>query len=130
MSAERTVTIVVDGQEISADHGRNLLEILRDMKTDIPSFCYHSEGNRKLRCRLCLVEVDGEEELVMACTWTVMEPIAVVTTSSRIDEARKRNLQALFDAHYRPEACADCIWDGGCEIHALAERYGVWEDRP
>ncbi len=115
----------IDGRTVTARRAQNLLQLLRACRLAVPAPCYHAERQRKLRCRLCLVEVDAREELQTACTTPVFDGMVVRTDSPRIEQARVANLESLLAVHHRPEACANCIWDGGCELHRLAERWGV-----
>ncbi len=128
MTDEQYVEITIDGQRVRAFKGRNLLEVIREMGIDIPSACYRSDGTdgqRKIRCKLCLVELDGRVNPVTACTETVKGRMVVSTNTPRLKEARRTNLRDLFGKHYDPKNCAACIWDGGCSLHSLAEQFGI-----
>jgi hypothetical protein len=51
---------------------RNLLELVRKAKIDLPTFCYHSELSVYGACRLCLVQVEGRG--IMGACSTPPEP--------------------------------------------------------
>ena len=125
MTQTTYVTITVDGRELQANEGENLLELLRRNRIEIPAPCYHGSSDRPLRCRLCLVHIGGREQLETACTVFVYNGMTVLTQSSAIEAARRRNLRDLFKQHYKEQTCADCIWNGGCELHELAKDWKI-----
>ena len=65
MNEQKTLTI--DGRPVSFDKERNLLELIRKAKIDLPTFCYHSDLSVYGACRLCMVEVAGRG-LVASCS--------------------------------------------------------------
>ena len=64
--------LTVNGLEAEIGDERNLLELIRKMGIEIPTFCYHSELSIYGACRLCIVEVDGRG--IMASCSTKPEP--------------------------------------------------------
>lgn len=66
------------------------------MRLDIPTLCYLKDINEIGACRICMVEVEGEQRLVAACDTQVAEGIVVHTNSPRVREARRVNLRLLL----------------------------------
>ncbi|MFA7283616.1 MAG: 2Fe-2S iron-sulfur cluster-binding protein, partial [Candidatus Omnitrophota bacterium] len=56
MKEEAYVTI--DNKRVPIEGERNLLELVRKAKIDLPTFCYHSELSVYGSCRLCMVEIE------------------------------------------------------------------------
>ena len=50
-----TVNLIVDGQEVSAEQGKTLLEVAREMGKNIPTICFHAATTANALCRICVV---------------------------------------------------------------------------
>ena len=62
----RVVTLEIDGVELSARGDDSILEVCRENDIAIPSLC-HLEGLSVLgACRLCMVEISGQNRLQSA----------------------------------------------------------------
>ena len=62
-----TITLAMDGQEISTEPGKTLLEVARQNGIDIPTICFHEATTANGLCRMCVVEVEGMRVLQPAC---------------------------------------------------------------
>ncbi len=124
MTTEQILT--VDGHEVPIEGERNLLELIRKMGIDIPTFCYHSELSVYGACRLCLVHINGRG-LVTSCS-TAPEPgMEVLTNTQEIRDMRKLNVELLLADHDRN--CPTCPKSGACQLQKLARRMGVTKVR-
>jgi len=101
-------------------------------------------------CKLCLVQVEGREELVLACCTPVSAEMKVCTETEPVREARKVELMRILAKH--PHACLICAQKegcttepcstnvpkeerccpkfGNCELERVAEYVGIREDTP
>ncbi len=50
------VTFTVDGIEVVAKPGTNMIEAAKPVGVDIPYYCYHPRLSIAANCRMCLVE--------------------------------------------------------------------------
>ena len=60
-------TVTIDNMTVPIDGERNLLELVRKAKIDLPTFCYHSDMSVYGACRMCMVDVEGNG-IVPACS--------------------------------------------------------------
>ena len=90
-----TVTLTIDGAEVSVPRGVTLLEAARQMGKDIPTICYHEATTSNALCRICVVEVEGQRLLQPACIVKAAPDMQVQTRSPRVDRARKTVLEML-----------------------------------
>lgn len=65
-------------------------------------------------CNLCLVAVEGQDELVRACETKVTEGMAVRTHGDDINNARREALSKILAHH--PHACLTCAQKEGCSL--------------
>ncbi len=115
------VKIEVDGKELMAPKGGNLLEFLLEKGFDIPYLCYHPSLESIGACRMCAVEIEGTKNLQMACTTEIKEGLKVKTNTERVSKARKMNLSLILSEH--PNECMTCDMNGHCTLQDLTYRY-------
>ncbi len=119
-------TLTINGHEVEIGSEKNLLEVIRRIGIEIPTFCYHSELSAYGACRLCLVEVEGRG--IMASCSTAPEPgMKIHTDSKKLRAIRKINIELLLANHKRE--CPSCIRSSSCTLQNLARRLGVEEIR-
>lgn len=80
-------------------------------------------------CRVCSVEVRGQDALVTACNTPVSDGMEVVTASPRVEEARRCALQLVLADHGldSTQYCFSCPKNGSCELQDVCRRLGVAE---
>lgn len=120
-----TVNIILNGEALSVPQGLSILVAAEQNGVKIPSLCYHPDQRVKANCRVCVVEVEGQRNLVTACSTQVSEGMVIRTNSPRIREAVQTILELIFANH--PQNCLTCIRNGNCELRKLAAVYGVRE---
>lgn len=121
------ITIEVNGKEVKTQEGRILLEVLRGLGIDIPTLCYVKDLFPSGACRMCVVEVEGQKNLVPSCASYTYDGMKIWTHSSRVLRARKTIVELLLSSH--PDDCLYCIRNGNCELQDLASQLGVRERR-
>jgi len=94
------VTLKIDGEAISAEEGKMVLEVAKEHGIVIPTLCYHKDLSPVGSCRLCLVEVEGWSGQVAACTLSVSEGINVLTETPSLNSTRKMILEQLLANYY------------------------------
>ena len=119
-------TLTIDGMAVEIEGEKNLLELVRKVHIELPTFCYHSELSVYGACRLCMVDVEGRG-LQAACS-TPPEPGMVLRTQTRgVRELRRTNLELLLASGNHD--CPTCGKNGSCKLQSLAERMGVTKVR-
>ena len=76
---------------------------------------------------MCVVEIEGQRNLVPSCAYPVADGMKVTTHSPRVLRARKTIVELLLANH--PDDCLYCIRNRNCELQKLAEGLGVRERR-
>lgn len=115
--------IKINGHTVSARVGESILEAARDAREHIPTLC-HAEGISDVgACRLCLVELEGSDRLVPACTTEIAEGMKIRTHSPRLDEYRRMIVELLFAEGNH--VCAVCVVNGNCELQNMAIEVGM-----
>jgi bidirectional [NiFe] hydrogenase diaphorase subunit len=116
-------TLVIDGNNVSARAGQTILEVAKENNIRIPTLC-HLDGLSDVgACRLCVVEIKGNNKLLPACVTTVEEGMEITTTTERLQKHRRTILELLFSE--RNHICSVCVANGHCELQSLAQEQGV-----
>jgi len=76
-------------------------------------------------CRVCLVDVEGQRNLVASCAFPAAEGMVVKTHTPEILQLRRDIVELLLDNH--PKDCNSCERDGNCELQRLAYAMGIRE---
>ncbi|MFN8413908.1 MAG: 2Fe-2S iron-sulfur cluster-binding protein [Anaerolineales bacterium] len=121
------LTLMIDGQEVTAEQGKTLLQVAREMGKDIPTICFHDATTANALCRICVVEVEGQRVLQPACVVKAGAGMKVQTRSERVVRARRTILEMLsatMDLSEAPE-----IQKMMAEYGANAERFPEAERR-
>ena len=117
--------VIIDGKIVDATAGETILSVASRIGVEIPTLCYHKEFLPTSNCRMCLVEVKGQKNLVTACSFKVFDGMEVLTKSSKIFSARKMNLELILSNHNYD--CTHCSKSGFCNLEKLAQEYMVDE---
>jgi len=130
-------TIMIDGRQVAVSEGKTILEAALSEGIYIPHLCYHPDlpsshglkprdhiydGSQKIEgdnldyeyegCKLCLVEVEGEDEPALSCDRKVVPGMKIRTDTDRLVELRRKNLMPILRDH--PHACLTCAQIEGC----------------
>jgi formate dehydrogenase alpha subunit len=114
------VSITIDGKQIRARRGANLLAVAQANDIPIPSLCYHRKLSPTGACRLCITKISGMAGWVAACTVKVTEGLEVIAFDEELETARRELLDYLLSEHNEDT-------DSGYtdEFKALVQRYGL-----
>ncbi|HLN55542.1 MAG TPA: [Fe-Fe] hydrogenase large subunit C-terminal domain-containing protein [Bacteroidales bacterium] len=120
-------TIQVNNKKIKAEKGETILSALNRNGIKIPTLCRMKEFTPTGACRMCVVEVEGRDRLVTACSQPVEEWMKIRTHSPRVITARKTIVELLLSNH--PDNCLYCDRNLSCELQRLAEELNIRERR-
>ena len=117
------VNIVINGKAIAVPDGSTILEAAALAKIEIPHLCYLKDLNEIGACRLCCVEVEGEDRLIPACDNVVREGMVITTNSPKVKNAVRMNLELILSRH--KTECTSCVRSGNCRLQTLANDYNL-----
>jgi len=132
-----SVYLSIDGQAVEVPAGTTILEAARSAGIYIPALCHHPDlppaknsaaaravyqGDRKLEntrpgepgrgCGLCVVAVEGQDELMASCAAEAAAGMVVTTNNDRIKATRQEKLVSIMTRHRH--ACLTCAQREGC----------------
>lgn len=119
------VTLTINGKTIKAEEGSTILQAAANAGIKIPTLCYHPDLRPEGSCRICVVEVEGNDLLVTACTHPIEEGMNIETHSPKVRNARRMIVDLLLANH--PQDCLTCVKNQKCELQQLAYEMGIQE---
>lgn len=119
------VTVTVDDKTVQVPAGSTILDACTAAGVRVPTLCFLKDINEIGACRVCLVEVEGIEQLVASCNNVALDGMVVRANSPRVREARKANLEFLLSRHN--STCTSCVRSGNCQLQALSNQFGISE---
>jgi NADH-quinone oxidoreductase subunit G len=118
-----TVTLTVNGREVTVPKGFSVVEAAAEAGIEIPVFCYEPRlGAGVGACRMCLCEIEGMPKLQTACTTPAADGMVVDSHGARAREGQDAVLEFLLLNH--PLDCPVCDKGGECPLQDLTFRYG------
>jgi len=131
------IKLSINGLKVEMPAGTSVLEAAGIAGVYIPTLCHHPDlppakgteaariiyqGEQKIEntmqdetgkgCGLCVVEIEGEADLVGSCATQIREGMAVITENDRIRAARQEKLIPILARH--PHSCLTCAQQEGC----------------
>jgi formate dehydrogenase alpha subunit len=132
------INVTIDGTSITVEKGTTVLEAARNAGIYIPALCSHPNlpssrqvtpysvvyrGEDELKndnslteyegCQLCLVKVEGLNDLATSCTTEVSDGMVVQTNTEEIQQKRRENLKIILSEH--PNVCLACDRKEECD---------------
>ena len=121
------INLTIDNTPFQVEEGTTVLEACREAGIKIPTLCYLKDVQAIGACRVCLVEVEGVNDLVASCVLPVSDGMVVHSNSRRVREARKLVVELLLSEHEGD--CQTCDRNEDCELQSLAHDMGIRELR-
>lgn len=140
-------TIIINKNKLNFEPGETILEVAQRNKIDIPTLCHLKNTLPTPTCKVCVVEIKGESELVESCATKAKQDMTILTESPKVIKERQKNISRLlasgnhncairaFDTtdwtsfqlnvlkdDGKEDLCP--VW-GDCELQDLAYRYQV-----
>ena len=116
-------TLEANGQQLEVRKGDSILQALKRGGIHVPTLC-HMEGLLPSgTCRMCVVEVEGMNGLIPACSYPAAEGMRIRTSTPTVLRTRKAIVELLLSNH--PDDCLYCARNGNCDLAHLAREHGV-----
>jgi len=113
------VRLLVDNKEIEVEEGATLLQACLDNEIYIPNLCYlEGMDNPAASCRMCFVEIEGEDKPVPSCTIRVADRMVVRTDTAPVRRLQRTAFQLLLSVHHVD--CGGCPANKKCELQRIA----------
>lgn len=115
--------LTINGKKVSAPDGSTILQASKLAGIKVPTLCnlpgIHTNGS----CRMCVVEVEGQKNLMASCIVKASNGMVVKTNTERVQKARKIIYDLIIANH--PQDCTHCERNQNCELQELGYTLGI-----
>ena len=118
---DNMLNITINDMPLQVAEGTSILHAAKMVNVHIPILCHHDDLCVAGNCRICVVEVENDPNLVAACATPVKENMKIFTNTGKIRMARKHILELLLTEHNIN--CIKCSHSNSCELQNLALEY-------
>ncbi|HEY4702470.1 MAG TPA: 2Fe-2S iron-sulfur cluster-binding protein, partial [Streptosporangiaceae bacterium] len=119
-----SVTINVDGREITVPEGTTIYHAARRLGIDIPVLCHDDRYDPVGVCRMCVVDT-GARVFAAACVRPCENGMVVQTSTAELERSRATLTELLIADQPPRVADPKQTTTGDNMLLALADRYGV-----
>ena len=119
----RAINLTIDGKECSGVLGQTILDIARENDIYIPTMCYLSKVKPIASCRMCVVDVEGVDGMILSCQEKATDG-AVIKTNSKELFRERQNIMKLYNVNH-PLECGVCDKSGECDLQNKTTEFGV-----
>jgi len=102
----KEVSLVIDGLTVTTAENTTIFDAAIQAGIYIPNLCAHPDLPPSGECGLCLVEIEGQPELVISCTTKVTDNIVVHTNTKTVLAKQREVIEKILSEH--PNACLTC----------------------
>ena len=113
--------LIINGMPHRVAPGTLLIDALRLAGAPVPQVCHDARIAPSGGCRLCVVEIEGQQRPIASCTTIAEEGMQVRSHTATLQSFRKTNLELLAE-HYPPDAVAA---RPDLPFHRLLNEFGV-----
>ncbi len=122
-----TVTLTIDGHEVTAPEGTTIWAAARTAGIDIPVLCHDERFDPVGVCRMCVVDV-GAPAFAASCVRACENGMQVSTDSPEVGRCRAMLTEMLVSDQPAAERDPKQTTTGDNELLALAKRFGLSQD--
>ena len=119
----KLITIIIDGKKCEGVYGQTILEIARANDIYIPTMCYLTKVSPIAACRMCVVDVEGVEGMVLSCQEKAVDGAVINTNNDELFRHRQ-NIMKMYDVNH-PLQCGVCDKSGECDLQNKTLEFGV-----
>jgi NADH-quinone oxidoreductase subunit G len=117
-----TVTLTIDGQQITVAKGKTVLQAAIEAGISVPYYCFHPGLTVDGSCRVCIVKIEKMPKLQTSCSTMCAEGMVVSTRDPETTQARAGVLEFLLVNH--PLDCPVCDKGGECPLQDFSYSFG------
>ena len=122
-----SVTLTIDGKQVSVPKGTTVLQAAIQSGIQVPYYCYHPGLGIDGSCRVCIVKIEKMPKLQTSCSTPCADGMVVTTNSEDVEAARASVFEFLLINH--PLDCPVCDKGGECPLQDFSYTFGPERSR-
>ena len=125
MAEVKMLKCTINGKELEVKEGTTIIEAFHQNGLSIAHYCWHPGLSVAGVCRLCMVDIEGNPRLQIACNTQVTQGMVVKTETEKVKDAVKWGLDFHLINH--PLDCPICDQAGECGLQDQYMAYGKYD---
>ncbi len=121
----KEITVTIDGKVCQSTFGKTILNIARENDIYIPTMCYLTKVQPIASCRMCIVNVEGVDGMILSCQEKATDGAVVNTQNDELNKERQ-NIMKLYNVNH-PLECGVCDKSGECDLQNKTMEFGLEE---
>ena len=118
-----TVTLTIDGQQVTVDKGKTVLQAAIESGISVPYYCYHPGIGVDGSCRVCIVKIEKMPKLQTSCSTACADGMVVSTRAATRSWPRAPACSNSCSSNH-PLDCPVCDKGGECPLQDFSYRFG------
>ncbi|MCL2234996.1 MAG: 2Fe-2S iron-sulfur cluster-binding protein [Defluviitaleaceae bacterium] len=115
--------ITINGSTYCAEQGQTILQVCQKNGIHVPTFCFDPRLKPGGTCRICVVEIEGKDNLMVSCAVPVTDGMVVQTNSAKVKAERKSILENVVAKTSVDASSPNAT--GNSKLVSYAKEYGV-----
>lgn len=115
----------INGKEVEVEKGTTIIQAFKHLDEDIAHYCWHPGLSVAGVCRLCMVEIEGNPRLQIACNTPIADGMVISNQSEKVKDAVKWGLDFHLINH--PLDCPICDQAGECGLQDQYMQFGKYD---
>ena len=125
LNTGKAITLTIDGKTCNSTFGKTIIDVARENDIYIPTMCYLTKVKPIASCRMCIVNVEGVDGVILSCQEKATDGAVITTDNSEIYSERK-NIMKLYNVNH-PLECGVCDKSGECDLQNKTMEFDVDE---
>ena len=121
----KEISVTIDGKVCKSTFGKTILEIARENEIYVPTMCYLTKVQPIASCRMCIVEVEGVEGMILSCQEKATDGAVINTNNDEIYHERQ-SIMKLYNVNH-PLECGVCDKSGECDLQNKTMEFDLGE---
>ncbi len=121
------INLAIDGISVEVPRGATILDAANVAGVHIPTLCFLKNVSDIASCRMCVVEIEGAQGLLPACSTLAEDGMVVTATSEALTATRRLTLDLILSNHglNSTNFCFSCKKNGACDLQDLGREFGM-----
>ena len=121
----KTISCEINGQTVHVEEGTTVIQAFKKQEQKICHYCWHPGLSIAGVCRLCMVEIEGQPKLQIACNTSIQEGMKISNQTEKVKTAVRWGLEYHLINH--PLDCPICDQAGECELQDQYMEFGSYD---
>jgi len=115
----------INGKTVEVKAGATIIEAFKALGDDIAHYCWHPGLSVAGVCRLCMVQIEGQPRLQIACNTLVTEGMVITNQSEPVKDTVRWGMDFHLINH--PLDCPICDQAGECGLQEQYMKFGQYD---